>query len=94
MAPYDITNDVVKLTVKDDFNSVVDFVTVTNGVGSHSDPSLGFTILVITKAQLEDAANAGTLRVLRHEIRRITSTPTETVFFAGPFEIHPTATPI
>jgi hypothetical protein len=92
---YNIAADTILMTVKESYTAAVAFLTKTNLPGEHSAPLDGKTIIIISKAEIEDAPNEGTLRVLYYEIRRIVPAPaSDTVFFSGYFKIYPTAKPV
>lgn len=87
--PIDLTSETVKLTVRDGFTGT-QLLQKTNAPGQHSSPTAGKTILVVTRTEIADAANAAIRKDFRYEIRRIQSNGDQNVYFAGFFQLNPT----
>lgn len=94
LVPYDLTNDTIKMTVRDGFTGAALFATKVISPGSHSAPTSGLTRILLTKTDLLDAAHAGIEYDFQHEIRRIVPSGDEVVFFSGICRLYPTPSPV
>lgn len=83
-----ITNDTVKITVKDDFDGVVEIATISNAPGSHSDPTNGKTQFTWTKAQTT-TDTPKEAKYWKWEVRRVFPSGAEVVYIHGDLVLQP-----
>jgi hypothetical protein len=88
-AALDITNDTIKVTVKDGFGGITMITTITKGPGEHSDPTDGKTLITWTKAMTTTPFPTDEL-YWKYEVRRVAATSlAEVVYIHGDFKLMP-----
>lgn len=85
----DLTLDAVKFTAKDGYGGTVTIATKTNTSGSHSDPTAGKTLFVLTKTDLTVATPDAEVDWV-YEIRRVFfGTNREVIYIHGDLRLMP-----
>lgn len=88
-AAVNITNDTIKVTVKDAFGGVTMINTISNGPGQHTDPTNGKTQITWTKTNTTTLTPKDEV-YWKYEVRRVqASSLAEVIYIHGDLKLMP-----
>ena len=88
-SPVDITDDTIKVTVKDEFRRTTMINTISNGPGQHTDPTVGKTQFTWSKANTTTLFPKDEV-YWKYEVRRVQATSlAEVIYIHGDLKLMP-----